>query len=254
MTNPANPANPDPADDPRRRLIIQALSAGLSTAVLSNAHADSTALFGAKPHRLPANQSIFRMSGKVTINGTPATPTSRIVAGDALQVDADGELVFVVNANAMILRGDSELKIDARATSGGGSEPAVIGALHLMKGKLLSVSRFNPMRVHTVAANIAIGGTGFYIESDAARTYFCTCYGSTEVTATADPRVRITIESEHHDRPVYIMTKPADGKLIVSAPFVDHSDIELALIEALVGRTTPFAFPDDSYSAPRRSY
>jgi hypothetical protein len=152
----------------------------------------------------------------------------------------------------MILRGGSELAIQPRAGMADG-EPPAIGGLVLSKGKLLSVSRFTPMQVQTQAARIAIGGNGFYVESDPERTYFCTCYGTAEVRAAIDARVKESVVSEHHDRPLYILPKAGDGKLIRNAPFVDHSDMELALIEAVAGRATPFTFPD-AYAAPRRRY
>jgi hypothetical protein len=35
---------------------------------------------------------------------------------------------------------------------------------------------------------------------------------------------------------------------------LNHTDQELALIETLVGRKTPFVFATDAYSGPRRGY
>lgn len=56
------------------------------------------------------------------------------------------------------------------------------------------------------------------------------------------------------DRPLTILKSAARGQHIVDAPFINHTDQELALIEALVGRTTPFVFPNDAYRTPRRNY
>ena len=39
-----------------------------------------------------------------------------------------------------------------------------------------------------------------------------------------------------------------------AAPFIDHTDQELMLIEALVGRSPPFVFPRSDYLRPRRPY
>jgi hypothetical protein len=38
----------------------------------------------------------------------------------------------------------------------------------------------------------------------------------------------------------------------VPAPFKNHDDLELMLIETLVGRTPPFSLFDESYDNPRR--
>jgi hypothetical protein len=240
----------DHLDDPRRRLLIGALS--LAALAVPGGAARGGPLLGRRPGPLPAGQSIFSQSGAVLINGQRATDSSRIAVGDTVSVPDGGELVFIVGSNAMILRGGSELSIQPRAGMADG-EPPVIGGLLLNKGKLLSVSRFTPMRVQTAAASVAIGGNGFYVESDPERTYFCTCYGTAEVRAAADAQATASVVSEHHDRPLYILPKAGDGKLIRNAPFIDHTDMELALIEAVAGRATPFNFPDD-YAAPRRRY
>jgi len=41
--------------------------------------------------------------------------------------------------------------------------------------------------------------------------------------------------SRQHDRPLYILTGEPSGLNIRLAPFINHTDQELALIEALVG-------------------
>ena len=110
------------------------------------------------------------------------------------------------------------------------------------------------MRVSSATATIGIRGTGFYIEADPDQTYFCTCYGATEVEANNDPQSRETITASRHDRPVYIVKDGGAGNNIRDAPFVNHTDQELALIETLVGRKTPFVFSKDIYTGPRRTY
>jgi hypothetical protein len=49
-----------------------------------------------------------------------------------------------------------------------------------------------------------------------------------------------------------VLAKPEKGRRIVPAPFKNHDDLELMLIESLVGRTPPFALFDESYGSPRR--
>ena len=79
----------------------------------------------------------------------------------------------------------------------------------------------------------------------------CTCYGETELAAADDPSVQESIVSTHHDAPRYILAADAPGSRIRPAPFKDHTDEELALLEALVGRTLPFT-PAGLYDRPRR--
>lgn len=242
----------DEIEDPRRRLLIQALAAGLFSAALPGANALAGSIFGSRPTKLPAGQSIYRISGQATVNGQEATMETRINPGDTVQTAKDSEIIFVVGGNhSMILRGGSHLVLEsAKSTSGS----LLINGLRLLTGKLLSVSRNAPMRVSTATATIGIRGTGFYVESDPALTYICTCYGITDIAANTDPESKTTVESKHHDRPLYIAKDAGQGKNIRNAPMINHTDQELALIEALVGRTTPFVFESDAYSTPRRDY
>ena len=241
----------DEIDDPRRLLLIRALTAGLMGTGLSSAQAISFGIFGSKPRKLPESQSIYGLSGQVTVNEQPATLATRIKAGDTVQTARNSEIVFVVNSHSMILESDSKLLIEQPE---GATASLIISGLRMLSGKLLSVSRNSAMRVTSATATIGIRGTGFYIEADPERTYFCTCYGATEVEANNDPQSRENIVSMHHDRPVYIVADGSSGNNIRSAPFINHTDQELALIETLVGRKTPFVFSNDAYTGPRRTY
>lgn len=92
--------------DPRRRLLIKALAAGLFSAGLPSANALAAGVFGSKPARLPAGKSVYRISGQATVNGREATLQTRINPGDTVQTEQNSEIIFVVNGNhSMILRG-----------------------------------------------------------------------------------------------------------------------------------------------------
>jgi hypothetical protein len=256
----------DEPDDPRRRVLIQALAAGLFAAGFPGSNALAFSLFGDRPKKLPPGQSIYRITGQAMVNGKEATMETRIKPGDTVQTAKDSELIFVVNTHAMILRSNSHLVLEAgqqypaparkpeEKSSDDNPFSMVINGLRMLTGKLLTVSRHSPMRVNTVTATIGIRGTGFYLEADSDLTYFCTCYGITDVVASADPESTTTVVSYHHNRPLYITKGESQGNNIRNAPFINHTDQELTLIEALVGRTTPFIFPNDIYNAPRRDY
>lgn len=238
----------DEAEDPRRRLLIQALSTGFLAAGALEAVAQ-TSLLGARPAKLPPDQSIYRLSGTATVNGKPATLQTRISASDTVETSSGGEIVFVVGGNAMILREGSKLDLSAERAGS-----FLISGLRLLTGKLLSVSRNQNTRVSTTTATIGIRGTGFYVESDPAETYFCTCYGATDVAANNDPESKETVTASHHDRPLFIVSGEQRGRNIRDAGFRNHTDQELMLIETLVGRSPPFVFPGSGYSTPRREY
>jgi hypothetical protein len=240
----------DTIEDPRRRRLIEALGAGLLLAAVPLGSAFGQ-IFGARPTRLPPGQSIFRLTGSATVNGAPASLQTPVRPGDTLETGPGSELVFVVGGHSMILRAESRLTIEGEP---GAATSLLLGVMRLVTGKVLSVSRNARMRVVTPTATIGIRGTGWYAEADREQTYFCTCYGVTEVAANNDPQSRETVSAKHHDRPLYILAQAPAGQSIRNAPFINHTDQELTLIETLVGRSPPFVFPKDDYGGPRRGY
>ena len=241
----------DASENPRRRQLIEMLAAGFALAGLPLGSALAQSVFDSRPAKLPAGQSIYRIAGSASVTGAAANLQTRVRPGDTIETGKDSEIVFVVGDHAMILRNETRLVIEGEKT---GAASLLLAAMRLVTGKLLSVSRNARIRVTTPTATIGIRGTGWYAEADPEQTYFCTCYGTTDIAANSDPESKETVTAKHHDRPLYILGKAAAGKSIRSAPFINHTDQELMLIETLVGRTPPFVFPKDAYTGPRREY
>ena len=239
-------------EDPRRRQLIRWLgAAALASLAPPAAHAQRTS--GARPARLPAEQSIYRLVGEVKVNGREADLQTRIRAGDLVETGVKSEAVFVVGGNAMILRAGSQLVIapPARATE---TASFIVTGLRLLTGAILSDSRRQPLRLETAVATIGIRGTGFYAESDPEETYFCTCYGEADIASSLDPESRTSVAAQAHDRPLYIVSGGAAGNNIRSAPFKNHSNEELTLIETLVGRVPPFGPSGYGYPGASGNY
>lgn len=232
-------------EDPRRRLLVRALGLGLFSAGVRTKEAGAQVL-GAGPAKLPAGQSVYRLTGSATVNGVPADMRTLIRPGDTVETGVRSEIIFVVGEHSMIMRAESRLQIEGDQAR---PDSMLINALRLLTGKLLSVSRKSSMTVTTATATIGIRGTGWYAEADPEQTYFCTCYGSVRISATQDPDSTQTVNSNHHDHPVYILANAPRGESIRSAPFINHTDQELQLIETLAGRTLPFSYPK-SYTPP----
>ena len=237
----------DEGDDPRRRVLIQALTLGLF-GLPAVARAD---IFGSRPSKLPDTQSIYRLSGDVRVSGQSATLETRIAPGDRIETGPASEVVFVVGGQSMILRSNAHLVIETPTQQ---VSSFLIGGLRVLQGALLSVSRDSKMKIVTPTATVGIRGTGWYIDANPEETYFCTCYGVTDINANDDDQSTDSVTATHHDRPLYIVKGETPGKNIRPAPFVNHTDQELMLIETLVGRTPPFVFPGSQYNAPRREY
>lgn len=236
-------------DDPRRRLLIKALAAGLFSNAVCGREAAAQVL-GARPAPLPPGKSIYRIEGEVLVNGQPATPDTPISASATIETGKNSEVVYVVGESAFLQRSESHVTLETKE-----ADSMIVSATQLLTGKILSVfPSGRPVRMTTKSASIGIRGTGVYTESDPEQTYFCTCYGTADIVAANDPTSRETVVSRHHDRPLYILAGEQSGQNIRAAPFIDHTDQELMLIEALVGRSPPFVFPRNNYIGPRRPY
>ena len=230
----------DRGEDPRRAFLLKALAVGVFTA--GSVPGARAQLFGRRPEKLREGQSIFEATGPITVNGQAASAATRIATGDRIETGAGAQLIFVVGADAFILREKGNLEI--------GGSGFVVNTLRLTTGALLSVfGRGAPKRVGTLTSFIGVRGTGLYVESNPERSYVCNCYGEIEIAVADDPSVTERIESKHHDAPRYVVKA---ARRIVPAPFINHTDVELALIEALVGRKPPFALFDEDYGGARR--
>jgi hypothetical protein len=175
-------------------------------------------------------KGVVRVGGDARVNGAPARQGMEVKPGDAVATAAGGEIVFVINRDAFLLRANSRVEVGSGAAQ----------VLRIVTGALLSV--YQPGQARTLraqTATIGIRGTAVYVESAADKTYVCTCYGEAELVPEYDPAARETVRTTHHDEPRYIMAKGAP-QMIMRAPVVNHTDAELVLLESLVGRNVPF--------------
>lgn len=236
-------------DDPRREFLVRMLTMGVF-ATGSWSLPGLVYSMGKVPNVLPAGKSFFDIQGDVRVNQRRANLDTVITANDVVSTGANSHAVFVVGRDAFILRDNSSMEIHGNA---------IINSIRIFSGKVLSVfghrENGNRLQMRTSTATIGIRGTGVYLESDPEQTYFCTCYGETELESTVDQNQKQRVTSHHHDDPKYILASPSQkGKLILPAPMINHNDQELALVEELVGRVPPFGLEGDAYRGPRREY
>lgn len=188
-------------------------------------------------------ERLVTVEGEVRVNGFAARAGDAVKPGDSVTTAPAARAVFVIGKDAFLMRGGSELLTAGDSTA--------IATLRLVTGKLLSVFGRGPRLITTPTATIGIRGTGIYIEVQAERSYVCTCYGVVDLQAINMPDAKETVRTVHHDAPRYIY---AHGdmpiKMIQPAPVVNHTDAELIMLEALVGRRPAF----ENYGGSYRSY
>jgi len=180
-------------------------------------------------------KGVYRVRGDVRVNGAPAREGMEVRPGDTVITGRDGEIVFVIGRDAMLVRANSRIEILADA-----GKLAATG-LRIVTGAVLSVfAPGEPKQLRTPTATIGVRGTAAYVEAEAARTYVCTCYGEAEIASVDEPAARETVRTTHHEQPRYVLAKGAP-QMLVAAPVINHTDLELEFLENLVGRRPPFA-------------
>jgi hypothetical protein len=204
--------------------------AGLIQATLANA-------------ATPVPTGIRSARGKVLVNGKAAAPGTAVRAGDTVTTGRGAEAIYVIGQDAFLQRDESKVSFGADASA---------QLMRVVTGKILSVFGKGERKITVSTATIGIRGTACYIEDSPARTgrrqtanarartYFCLCYGSVELTPTAAPEQRTTYATEYHDHPLMIYDDPGMASLMTAAPVENHTDIELTMLEALVDRLPPF--------------
>lgn len=233
----------------RREFLLKALSAGALVGGLGWQQQALAGWFGSRPKKLPKGQSIFELDGKVLVNGRPANRHTPISANDQIETAPGGKIVYAVGQNAYILRERSILEMQGKQL--------LTRGLRLISGAMLGVfgKRRDALTMRSRDATIGIRGTALYSEIFQTRSYVCTCYGDVRIQALQDPGQSENILATHHDSPRWVSSNTSSGMpLIQAAPMFNHDDLELILLEALVGREVPFATPVEPVDSMDSAY
>jgi len=206
--------------DRRRRMVLRLLAAGLIGAD-AVAHAPRT-------WAQEASDGVNRLIGSVSVNGQAADVGTPVGPGDSVTTGPDGHAVVVIGDNAFLFRNDSEVEFEPEPDN------IAVRALTIVSGAVLSVFGPGDNTIRTPVASIGIRGTAAYVNTGAAQTYVCVCYGEAEFRS-AQGQVLDSVRTFHHNAPKRIHGEAA-GARIEPAPVVDHTDAELILLESLVGR------------------
>ena len=188
-------------------------------------------LFMALPGRASTGFSIHKLVGNVYVNNRLAGMGTLIRPGSNIVVADGGELVMSMHGDAFLLRSGSALEI-------AGKNNLFVSGLRLLTGAMLAVfdKRKTPVHIVTSTATIGIRGTGVYVDSSPHALYTCTCYGETDLTIGHNTS---HISAIHHS--ANKVSADADGLMAMHAMEVaGHTDDELRMLEALVGRKPSF--------------
>mgnify|MGYP002633297096 CR=1 FL=1 len=189
--------------------------------------------------KIPIVPGVQEFTGDFRINGVTARIGQIVKPDDVATTGPNGSAIIIVGQHAFMLREDSEIEFYPEYFSED-EDGTVSGTLKVVSGAMLAVfGKTNNTKITTPLATLGIRGTGCYVESRPERTYACVCYGRAEIISTQTGDVLETVTTNHHDSPRYIYPSGA-ATLIEKAPVIDHTDVELRLLESIVRRKPPF--------------
>ena len=202
-----------------RRVLLARLAAGAAlgggvTALIREALAQQ---------RVSTSVQVVRSKGSVAVTSQAIQAGGTSHAGTTVVTGPSSEAVLLFGKDAFLQRENTSASF--------GTEPAK-ELLRVASGKIMGVFGQGEKKLVTGTAVIGIRGTGCYIEAQGDKSVY--------FTPTADPSRREMIRSAHHDRPIYIHAVTGD-KCTVPAAVINHTDAELTMLEALVGRKPAFA-------------
>lgn len=176
-------------------------------------------------------QGVNTASGHVQVNGKPAVPGTPVAPGDQVVTGPGASATVVVGEDAFLLRGGSRVRYSGKGA---------VTQMTVESGGVLSVFGRKALEIRARNAIIGIRGTGAYLEWMGGRLYFCLCYGEALLTGPGLPGR--AIRTTRHEEPLFLDER-AGVLTATRGPFLNHTDAELVLLEALVGRQVPFAQP-----------
>ena len=155
----------------------------------------------------------------------------KIPINSIIKTGSLSSFLFVIDKDAFLLRENTTIKLNHHK-----KKKRIVG-FEIYNGGILSVFSNKERRLRTPSALIGIKGTAVYLEVDIEKSYICTCYGTSLIQLKKDLNTKEIVKTNHHDEPRYIYS---DKNIIEQAPIINHTDLELIMLEELVLRVPPF--------------
>ncbi|HFU74721.1 MAG TPA: hypothetical protein ENK66_00595 [Arcobacter sp.] len=166
-----------------------------------------------------------KIEGKVYINDKVMQPNMKVNLGDFIKTGKNSKVTFKIGEDAFMAKENTRFVI---------TKEKGVKNLNVVTGGVLGVfkkgSKYN---IKTENMTAGIRGTGIFVESTKGKSYFCTCYGDTEVQSDKEHK---HMHATHHNM---IWVKKY-GAMSPAKKMRGHNDDELRALESMVGRVPAF--------------
>lgn len=168
---------------------------------------------------------VVKGEGDILVNGEKLTKSRVIKIGDFIETKKNSKIKFNIGVDAFMAKANSKFKLE---------KDGEIKTLNVIAGGVLAVFKKGVGKHEIKTPNMTAGirGTGIYVQIVDNKTYFCTCYGKTELKTEHDHK---ELEATHHN-----MVWVKDGKVKQTMDNLGHIDDDLRELEAMVGRVPAF--------------
>jgi len=165
----------------------------------------------------------IKSAGDVLVNGKTLKKGAVIKQGDTIETKANSRVRFNVGKDAFRAKANTKFSLQKVGSK---------RVLNVVNGNVMAVFGAGDHEIATPNMTAGIRGTGTFTVVRDGKTYFCTCYGETEVEALGQTK---KLKAHHHKM---IWITPTEIKSTMDMQ--DHTDDELRELEAMVGRKVPF--------------
>lgn len=175
---------------------------------------------------LNATQTV-KQTGEVLINDKPFKQGQKIKLGDFIQTKSKSKVVFNIGKSAFLANENSRFQIKDNGTT---------KTLNVISGGVLAVFKHGDGKHEVKTPNMTAGirGTAVFAHVEDNKSYFCTCYGKTELVNEHNRHAKKLIASHHN------MVWVTKTKIKPVKEMFRHTDDELRELEAMVGRIPEF--------------
>ncbi|MBT9507166.1 twin-arginine translocation signal domain-containing protein [Rhodoferax sp.] len=207
-----------------------------------------TAMGGIGAVQAQGRSNIVELVGDALVNGMRLRPQQTIQTGDEIVTGPNSNLIFVLGNSSFQVRQNSRLSVERGATLN------AVSLLRLLTGAVVSVwGKGTSRQIVTPTLTAGIRGTGVYTEIFAKennRSYFCNCYGTVDLSADNSREI---VKADYHTA---FWSDPAarDGRSLIPAKAINHSDEELEFLARLVDQRTAWQIAGKKGSKEMKTY